>query len=145
MVLDQPGDEVDAATLEAKPLAGLAGRPRAGNLLAALAALAGIMQQHGQEQGLAVLDQRHDEVGQRVVVGEAIGGDVIDDADGPQGVLVDRVGVVHVELHLGDDPPELRQVAAEHAGLVHQLQRAARLPALGQKVQEHASRRRDRA
>ena len=56
-------------------------------------------------------------------------GDVGDDAHRPQRVLVDGVGVVHVELHLGDDAAELGDEAAQHAGLVHQGQGAVGLPA----------------
>ena len=59
-------------------------------------------------------------------LGQPPGGDVGDDAHGAQGVLVDRVGVVHVELHLGDDAAELRDEPAEHPGLVHQFQGPAR-------------------
>ena len=40
------------------------------------------------------------------------------DADGADGVLVDRVGVVHVVLRLRDDAAEIGHEAAEHAGLV---------------------------
>ncbi len=140
VVLDQPGDQLDPCALQAQALAGLARGAGAGHLLAPRPALAGVVQQHGQEQRLAVVDQRHDRDGQRVVLGQPAGGDVGDDAHGPQGVLVHRVGVVHVELHLGDDAPELRHVAAQHAGLVHQGQRALRIAAAGQDVQEHLGR-----
>ena len=78
--------------------------------------------------------------GQRVVLGAAAGGDVGDHAHGPQRVLVHRVGVVHVELHLGDDAPELGQVAAEHPGLVHQGQGPLRVAAARQHVQEDLGR-----
>lgn len=57
VMLDQPGHQLDPLALQAQPLAGLARRPRPGLFLPADAALAGVVQQHGQEQGLAVLDQ----------------------------------------------------------------------------------------
>ena len=59
-------------------------------------------------------------------------------ADRAQQVLVHRVVVVHIELHHGDDPAELRDEAAEHAGLVHAPQRRFRVAVRGQKVQENA-------
>ena len=136
-MLNQPGDQLDLGAIQAQSLTGLAGGARAGDLLPARPALAGIVQEHGQEQRLAIDNQRHDRRGQRMIVGQAPAGDVGDHADRPQGVLIDRVGVVHVELHLGHDPPELRQIASQHASLIHQPERALRITASGQDVQEH--------
>ena len=42
--------------------------------------------------------------------------------DRPDSVLVDRIMMVHVELHLRDDTPEVGNEAAEHARLVHPSQ-----------------------
>ena len=39
-------------------------------------------------------------------------------------MLVDRVGVEQVVLHAPDDPPESRDVEAQHAVGVHPLERA---------------------
>ena len=64
------------------------------------------------------------------------GGDVGDDADGVQGVLIHRVRVVHVELHLGDDVPPLGDEAAQHPGFVHQGQDAEGLLSPRQDVEE---------
>jgi hypothetical protein len=109
VMLDQPGDQLDLGAVDAQAFAGAAGGTGPGLLLAAHPALAGVVQQHGQEQGLAILDQRHDRDGQGMILDQASGGHVADHAHGPQGVLVHRVRVVHVELHLGDDPAELRE------------------------------------
>ena len=49
--------------------------------------------------------------------------DVGQHADRPDQMLVDRVVMVHVELHHGDDAAELGDEAAEHAGFVHAPQR----------------------
>ena len=43
-------------------------------------------------------------------------------ADRADRMLVDRIMVVHVELHLRDDAAEVGNEAAEHAGLVHPAQ-----------------------
>ena len=57
-------------------------------------------------------------------------------ADRPDRMLVDRVMMVHVELHLGDDPAEIGNEAAEHAGLVHPPQHRLRIARAGQDVEE---------
>src|SRR5690606_41772436 len=64
------------------------------------------------------------------------------DLDRLQGVLVDGVGVVHVELGLADDPAPLRQESAEQTGLVHQGQHPVGPLSVGEDVEEGA--RRDR-
>ena len=53
--------------------------------------------------------------------------DARQDADRPDRVLVDRVGVIHVVLRLGDDAAEVGHEAAEHAGLVEATQRRLRI------------------
>ena len=60
--------------------------------------------------------------------------DVIDDADGLQRMLVDRVGVIHVELGLADDPAPFRQEPTQQTRLVHQGQDPIRALAMGQDV-----------
>ena len=40
-------------------------------------------------------------------------------ADRPDRMLIDRIVVVHVELHLRDDAAEVGNEAAEHAGFIH--------------------------
>ncbi len=60
------------------------------------------------------------------------------DADREQRVLVDRVHMVHVVLHLRDDAAEIRNEAAEHAGLVHPPQRDFGVFLRGQNFEEQA-------
>ena len=57
-------------------------------------------------------------------------------ADHHQYVLVDRVHVEQVVLHLSDDPPENRQVAAEDSVLVHASQLMRHAARLAQDVEE---------
>ena len=83
VMADQPGDQLRAFALKPQPPAGHLGRLGAGDLLAAFAALAGVVQQHGQEEGLAVGDQGGDGDRQRVVLLEPSGRDVGDHAHGP--------------------------------------------------------------
>ena len=62
--------------------------------------------------------------------------DVVQDAEREQRVLVHREDMVHVVLHLGDDPAEIRHETAQHAGIVHPAQRHFRVLAGGQHLQE---------
>jgi len=51
-------------------------------------------------------------------------------------VFVDRIGVVHVELGLGDDPAEFGNVAAQKPGLGHHRQGLVRVLAADQQVEK---------
>ena len=53
------------------------------------------------------------------MLGQAPGFEVGESADRAQQMLVDRVVMIHVELHHRDDAAEIRNEAPEHAGLVH--------------------------
>ncbi len=53
--------------------------------------------------------------------------DIVQDPDGVDRMLVDRVHVVHVVLHLRHDAAEVRHEAAEDAGLVHAAERRLRV------------------
>jgi hypothetical protein len=53
-------------------------------------------------------------------------------------VLVDRVGVIHVVLRLGDDTTEIGHEAAEHAGLVEAPQGRLRIVLRGHHRHEQA-------
>ena len=70
----------------------------------------------------------------------APGLDVAQPADGAQQVLVDRVMMIHRELHHPDDPAEIGNEPAKHAGLVHPAQRRLRRAARGQDFQEQPVR-----
>ena len=140
MMFDQPGDQLDPLAGLSEALAGLARRPGARLFLPAGAALAGVMQQHGQEQGLAVADQGHDGRGQGMVLGETAIGDPGDHAHCPEGVFVHGVGMVHVELHLGDDAAPFGQVPAKDVGLVHQGQGPLRVAAVGKDIEHDRGR-----
>ena len=49
--------------------------------------------------------------------------DTAQDTDGKYGVLVDRIDMIHVVLHLGDDAAEIGDEATENPGLVQAAQR----------------------
>ena len=62
--------------------------------------------------------------------------DVVDQPHGLKRVLVDRIGMVHVELGLADDPAPFGQEPAQQTRLVHQGQDTLRVPAPGQDIQK---------
>src|SRR3546814_20971240 len=52
-------------------------------------------------------------------------------------MLVDRIMMVHVELHLRDDAPEVRNETAEPDGLVHPATHRYALERRSQPLEEH--------
>ncbi len=140
VMADQPGDLVGLPLFKAQPFASLARSDLAADFLALFVALAGIVQQHGEIQAFLVLELRHQHAGQRVFVLVATRFDAVDDVDGAQRMLIDRIGMVHVELGLGDDAAEFGDVAAEQAGFRHQAQRLVRVLAAHQDVEEQPGR-----
>ncbi len=136
VMANQPGDLVDLPGFQAQALASPARGDFTTDFLALLVALAGIVQQHGQIQAFLVLELRHQTAGQGVFVLVAPVFDAVDDVDGAQRMLIDRIGMVHVELGLGDDAAELGDITAEQACLRHQAQRLVRILAAHQDVEE---------
>jgi hypothetical protein len=64
--------------------------------------------------------------------------DIRQHADGTDQVLVDRVVMIHVELHHRDDLAEIWDEPAEHARLVHAAQDERGIARRGQDRQEEA-------
>ncbi len=61
-------------------------------------------------------------------------------ADALDGVLVDRVAVIHVELHHRDDRLELGDEGGQHAQFVHPPQRPFGVAVLEQQIEEDPAR-----
>ncbi len=122
----QPADEIDLLGRQAQTLAGAARGNFAFDFLIA-DAFARVMQQHREIERASVDDLRENLRRERVIFLEAAFLDVGDKIDSAQCVLIHGEVVVHIELHLRDDAPELRQEAPEHARFVHQPQRRARM------------------
>ncbi len=138
----QPDDQLDPARIDPQPLAGPARGDGAVLQLAPVAALAYVVQQHGQHQGLDIDDARHDGGRGRMVRLQLAARDVVDDPDRLKRVLVHRIGVVHVELGLADDPPPFRHEASQQPRLVHDRQDAIGPLAMRQHRQEGFGRAR---
>ena len=82
-------------------------------------ALGDIVQQGSDEQRAAALQPLDFLRRARVIFRQLTLLDRVEEADRADGMLVHRIVVVHVELHLRIDPPEIGHEAAEHACLVH--------------------------
>ncbi len=89
----------------------------------AAAALGDVVQQHRKIERAARIDGREERGRERHLFLDHAMLDIREDADREQRMLVDRIGVIHVVLHLRDDAAEIGDEAAEHAGLVHPAQR----------------------
>ncbi len=123
VVLDQPDDQVgilagDAVLLAEAPRVG-----HAQHRVVAAAPLGDVVEQRGHGQHPGLVEVRHQLAAERELVRVLDDGEAADIAHHHQDVLVDRVDVEQVVLHLPDDASEVDQVAAQHAGLVHQPQR----------------------
>ena len=66
--------------------------------------------------------------------------DLAERADAAQQMLIDRIVMIHVELHHRHDAAEGAHELAEHAGLVHPPQHGFRLVLRGQNLQEQPVR-----
>ena len=91
--------------------------------MVAAAALGDIVEQRGDIQQPGLREIGHQLAAERIFVRMLAHGEAAHVAHHHQDVLVDRVDVEQVVLHLADDAAEVRQVAAQDAGLVHAPQR----------------------
>ena len=104
--------------------------------MVAAAALGDVVQQHRDVEHAPRRDLLDDRGRQRMILLELAALDRRKQADRADRMLVDRIMVVHVELHLRDDPAEVGNEAAEHAGLVHPAQHRLGLVDAGQHFHE---------
>ncbi|MCY1238641.1 hypothetical protein D9M72_513930 [compost metagenome] len=140
MLLDQPGDEFGLLWRQPEARAELARHLSAGGRVILGPALGDVVQQHGDVERLALLDPRHQLGDQRMRLLLDAAFDAREHVDGAQQVLVDRIVMIHVELHHRDDLAEIRNEAAEHARLVHAPEDQFRLAARSEDRQEEAVR-----
>ena len=141
MVLDQPRHRLGLGRVEPEPGPELAGDRGAGLRMILGPALGDIVQEQAPRRRARRLRMAPKiRVGERMLARQAPGRDFRQDADGADQVLVDRVVVIHVELHHRDDAAEIRNEAAEHSGFVHAPQHDLRRVARGQDVEEQPVR-----
>ena len=108
----------------------------------AAAALGDVVEEPGDVQHLGPREVGHQARAQRIFVRVLRLGEAPQVADHHQDVLVDGVDVEEVVLHLADDAAERRQVAAEHAVLVHAPQLVRDAARLAQDLHEARAVRR---
>ena len=87
--------------------------------MVAAAALGDVVEQDRNVQHAARGNLLDDCGRDRVVVFELAALDRRKQTDRPDRMLIDRIMVIHVELHLRDDAAEVGNEATEHSGLVH--------------------------
>ena len=104
--------------------------------MVAAAALGDVVQQHRDVKHAARGDLLDDRGRQRVVLLELAALDRREQADRADRMLVDRIMVVHVELHLRDDAAEVGNEPAEHPGFVHPAQHGVGMLDRGQHFHE---------
>jgi hypothetical protein len=110
--------------------------------MVAASPLGDVVEQRGDIQQPAALEAAHQLAAQRELMRELRHGEAAQVAQHHQDVLVDRVDVIEVVLHLADDAPELRQVAAQHVVLVHAAELVHDAARLLQDAQEQQLRHR---
>ena len=138
VVAHQPVDGLGLLGGEAEARAELLRHFGAQFRMVAAAALGDVVQHHREIEHAARQHLMHHAAGDRRLLGQLARLDAVQDADGEEGVLVDRVVVVHVVLHLRDDAAEIGDEAAEHAGLAQAAQAALGILRRGQHLQEQA-------
>ena len=136
MVAHQPRDGLGLGRIEPEARAEPKRDFRAQLAVIAAATLGDIVEQHRSVERPARSELAEQRGRQRVVLGQLTAFDLGKQADRPDGVLIDGVVMVHVELHLGDDPAEVGNEAAEHAGLVHPAKQQLGPLAVGEHVEE---------
>ncbi len=129
MIFDQPDDGLRLCRGETEAGTKMARDRGARDRVIFHPALGDVMQKDSDIERAAFFDRRYHRVGQGQIVAVAVRVDVGEKTQGAQQMLVDRVMMIHVELHHRDDAAKGRDEAAEHTRFVHQPQRRfGRLP-----------------
>ena len=140
MPLDEPSDPLGIGGREAQSRTKLAGDLGAGERVIDCASLGDVVQEGREIELGAMRDLMDDLARERVILGKAARLDRADPADRAEEVLVDRVVMVHRELHHADDAAEVGNEPAEHAGLVHASERGLGRVARSEDLEKQAVR-----
>ena len=119
MLFDEPGHKLGLGGRHSEARTELAGYARSDDRMIFLTALADVVQECCDEQRPSVLDRAEDRGRERQLGGQFAALDRSYIAERPQQMLIDRVVMIHVELHHRDDTTELGHEPAEYAGFVH--------------------------
>ena len=137
MLQHQPGDQIGLFFVQPKSGAQPVRHLRTQHRMIAPAPFGDIVQQHGHIQRPA-----RGELGKfagraRVISGQQTALDLAQQPDGADRVFIDGVVVIHIELHLRVDPPEIGHEAAKHTRFVHPAQRGFGILAARQQIEKN--------
>ena len=127
MLAHQPADGFGFLRGQAKSRADLKRQLGAKLGMVAVTALGDIMEKCRHKQGAPRFNLRHYRGCHRRRPGKAATLDLVENADNLDGVLIDGIAVIHVELHHRDDLAEIGEKTAKHTALVHQAKNALRI------------------
>ena len=136
MVPYEPGDEMRLVGIEPEARAEFERDVGAQFAMVAAAPLGDIVQQDRDVERTPRSELGKKLGGERMVVGQLATVDGGGQADRADGMLVDGIVMVHVELHLRDDLAEIGDEPAEHFRLVHPAEHRIGVVAPGQRVEE---------
>jgi hypothetical protein len=139
VMLDQPYDQRRIVAADAVFAAEASRVGHAERRVIAAAALRDVVEQRRDVEHPRALEIADQLAAERIFVRMLGHREAADVAQHHEDVLVDRVHVIQVVLHLADDAAKIQQVAAEHAGLVHQPQRMRDAFGLLQDLHERAA------
>ena len=134
----QPGDQLAVVVGQAEALAEAPREVLAELGMIATATLGNIVIKQRDIQQLGALQGRHQFGGQRHGDEAPFAQtEVAQDIDGANGVRIDRVLVIAIELTVTGDAAEIRDQASEHAGLMHLAQRSSHIARRTQNGEQH--------
>jgi hypothetical protein len=136
----QPGDCFRFGVVEAEARAELARHLGAELAMITAPPLGDIVQEDRNVEHAARGDALDDRGGKRMILLELAALDPREKPDRADRMLVDRIMMIHVELHLRDHPAEIGNEAAEDPGFVHPAQHRLRIAGGRQHVEEQGVR-----
>src|SRR5258706_8730141 len=119
MVLDEPRNKFGVSAREAVLEAESERVDLSERRVVAAAAFGNVVKQTGEIKQLRLLEVIHQAAAQWKFVGELGHREAAQITQYIQDVLVDGIDVIQIVLHLAHDATERRNIAAEHAVLVH--------------------------
>src|SRR4051794_2839121 len=129
VIADEPSCGIGFGWGQPEPRPESAGDLLAGPRMSLAVALGDIVKEGGNVERTPVLEAGKDAGRERMVVPELPPIDRREHSNGPDQMLIDRIMVIHVELHHRDDAAEIGNEAAENACLIHPPQRRFRVAA----------------
>ena len=136
MIAHQPCDGLGLRLVEPEARAERLRHFLAQHAVVALPPFGDIVQQHRDIQQSPRPQLAEQGGRQRMIFGQFAALDFREQANRADRMFVDRIMVIHVELHLRDDPPEVGNEPPEHPRLVHPAKHQIRVGKAGQHLEE---------